>query len=121
MIPDTLEGLLAQIDAVDDLLAILNTHSMPGPVARVSVAPWTVGHLTLRNVALECIASGSTFLDEEGRETDMDGMYICTEEGMTEISIVQEQKRAYRLWDREGRELVGDRRGWLYVVSGRPK
>ena len=121
MIPDTIEGLLAQADAVDNLLTILSTHTTPGPISHVSVAPWTMGHLAFRNAEIQCIVCGISFPDHEGREMSLDGVYLRTPYTLVEISVEQGQETAYRLWDRDGRELIGDSRGWLYVVSGRSR
>lgn len=118
---DYLLGLLSQLEVVDALVTILNTHTEPGPVKRVTVAPRIWNLLKIRHdIVIQYIAFGGEIFDEHGREKNIDGIYIYTQDSMVGITVEPEQETAYRLWDRAGRELVSDRRGWYYVVSDPP-
>ena len=115
----TLPGLLAHVDALNDLLMVLGAHTRPSPIWCVSLAPLAWDLLWMRDIDIQCASFGDSEPDEDGQVHNLDGWYVYTRDGMVQVNLEPLQSTTYRLWDRKSRELIRDRRGWYYVVSGR--
>jgi hypothetical protein len=91
------------MDAIDQILSILDGDGPDLAIASISIAPFTDMLLRMSRVEYHYIAA--SYEDAHGVEMSISHVCLTTGGRLVRVAVDPDQREAYRLWDGEGREV----------------